>query len=79
MAMAGMLIFSASLPATRVAVAALDPWFVTAGRALIAGLLAVAALLILRAPLADAARLARSGLDRARRGGGLSAVLARWR
>ena len=39
--MAGMLIFSASLPATRVAVAALDPWFVTAGRALIAGLLAV--------------------------------------
>jgi hypothetical protein len=25
--MAGMLIFSGSLPATRVAVAALDPWF----------------------------------------------------
>ncbi|HET6160427.1 MAG TPA: DMT family transporter [Dongiaceae bacterium] len=49
--MAGMLIFSASLPATRVAVAALDPWFVTAGRALIAGLLASAALLMLRAPL----------------------------
>ncbi|MBA4096135.1 MAG: EamA family transporter [Rhodospirillum sp.] len=49
--MAGMLIFSGSLPATRMAVAALDPWFVTAGRALIAGLLAVAALLILRAPL----------------------------
>ena len=49
--MAGMLIFSASLPATRVAVAALDPWFVTAGRALIAGLLASGALLILRAPL----------------------------
>jgi drug/metabolite transporter (DMT)-like permease len=48
--MAGMLIFSASLPATRVAVEALDPWFVTAGRALIAGLLAVVALLILRAP-----------------------------
>jgi drug/metabolite transporter (DMT)-like permease len=49
--MAGMLIFSASLPATRVAVAALDPWFVTAGRALVAGLLAAGALLILRAPL----------------------------
>jgi drug/metabolite transporter (DMT)-like permease len=47
----GMLIFSASLPATRVAVAALDPWFLTAGRSLIAGLLAAAALLILRAPL----------------------------
>jgi drug/metabolite transporter (DMT)-like permease len=49
--MAGMLIFSASLPATRLAVEALDPWFVTAGRALIAGLLATAALLVLRAPL----------------------------
>jgi drug/metabolite transporter (DMT)-like permease len=49
--MAGMLIFSASLPATRMAVAALDPWFVTAGRALIAGLLASGALLMLRAPL----------------------------
>lgn len=49
--MAGMLIFSASLPATRVAVAALDPWFVTSGRALIAGLLAAGALLVLRARL----------------------------
>jgi drug/metabolite transporter (DMT)-like permease len=49
--MAGMLIFSASLPATRVAVEALDPWFVTAARALIAGLLAAGALLVLRAPL----------------------------
>lgn len=49
--MAGMLIFSGSLPATRVAVAALDPWFATAGRALVAGLLAAGALLILRAPL----------------------------
>jgi drug/metabolite transporter (DMT)-like permease len=49
--MAGMLIFSASLPATRVAVEALDPWFVTAGRALIGGLLASGALLVLRAPL----------------------------
>jgi drug/metabolite transporter (DMT)-like permease len=47
----GMLIFSASLPATRVAVEALDPWFVTAGRALAAGLLALGALAALRAPL----------------------------
>ena len=47
----GMLIFSASLPATRVAVEALDPWFVTAGRALAAGVLALGALLALRAPL----------------------------
>lgn len=49
--MAGMLIFSASLPATRLAVEAVDPWFVTAGRALVAGLLAAGALLVVRAPL----------------------------
>jgi drug/metabolite transporter (DMT)-like permease len=49
--MAGMLIFSASLPATRVAVEALDPWFVTSGRAVVAGVLAIAALAILRAPV----------------------------
>jgi drug/metabolite transporter (DMT)-like permease len=48
--MAGMLIFSASLPTTRLAVAGLDPWFVTSARALIAALLAIAALVILRAP-----------------------------
>ncbi|HWA50064.1 MAG TPA: DMT family transporter [Dongiaceae bacterium] len=47
---AGMLIFSASLPATRAAVAALDPWFVTAGRAALAGLLAAGLLVLTRAP-----------------------------
>ncbi len=47
---AGMLIFSASLPATRAAVAALDPWFVTAGRATFAGLLGAGLLLLTRAP-----------------------------
>lgn len=46
---AGMLIFSASLPATRAAVAALDPWFVTAGRAALAGLLAMGLLMLMRA------------------------------
>jgi len=46
----GMLIFSASLPATRAAVAALDPWFVTAGRAALAGLLAAGLLALTRAP-----------------------------
>jgi drug/metabolite transporter (DMT)-like permease len=45
-----MLIFSASLPATRAAVAALDPWFVTAGRAALAGLLAAGLLVLTRAP-----------------------------
>jgi drug/metabolite transporter (DMT)-like permease len=49
--MVGMLIFSGSLPATRLAVAAFDPWFVTSGRALVAGVLAIAALAILRAPV----------------------------
>ncbi|WP_028008548.1 DMT family transporter [Solimonas flava] len=46
----GVLIFSGSLPATRVAVAALDPWFVTWARAAIAGLLAGGLLLVLRQP-----------------------------
>ena len=46
----GMLIFSGSLPATRVAVADFDPVFLTAARATIAGLLAVLALVLLRVP-----------------------------
>ena len=37
---AGVVIFGATLPATRLAVADLDPWFVTFGRAAAAGLLA---------------------------------------
>lgn len=48
---AGMLIFSASLPATRLAVAGLDPTFITAGRALVAGLLGAALLLLTQAKL----------------------------
>ncbi|MDQ0471318.1 DMT family transporter [Labrys wisconsinensis] len=43
----GVLIFSGSLPATRVAVAQLDPLFLTAARAAIAGLLGGALLLVL--------------------------------
>ncbi|WP_431263515.1 DMT family transporter [Roseateles chitinivorans] len=46
----GMLIFSGSLPATRVAVADFDPVFLTAARATIAGALALLALRGLRAP-----------------------------
>ncbi|HTJ38037.1 MAG TPA: DMT family transporter [Dactylosporangium sp.] len=46
----GVLAFSMSLPATRVAVEHLDPWFVAFGRAVGAGLLAVAYLAIVRAP-----------------------------
>jgi drug/metabolite transporter (DMT)-like permease len=47
---AGMLIFSASIPATRAAVEALDPWFVTAGRAALAGLLSAGLLVLTKAP-----------------------------
>ncbi|MDH4441083.1 MAG: DMT family transporter [Rhizobium sp.] len=44
----GMLIFSASLPATRVAVQGFDPVFLTTARAAIAGLLALAVLMVLK-------------------------------
>ena len=46
----GVIIFSGSLPATRVAVAQFDPIFLTGARAAIAGLLAIGLLLVLRAP-----------------------------
>lgn len=48
--LAGVLIFSGSLPATRIAVADFDPVFLTAVRAAIAGLLGLALLLALRQP-----------------------------
>jgi len=44
----GMLIFSGSLPATRIAVADFDPLFLTVARAVIAGLLALGLLLVFR-------------------------------
>jgi drug/metabolite transporter (DMT)-like permease len=46
----GVLGFSFSLPATRLAVAGLDPWFVSLGRAVGAGLLAIGYLAVVRAP-----------------------------
>lgn len=46
----GMLIFSGTLPATRLAVADLDPVFLTAFRALVAGGLAFVLLTVLRQP-----------------------------
>jgi drug/metabolite transporter (DMT)-like permease len=54
----GMLIFSGSLPATRVAVADFDPVFLTAARATIAGALALLALWRLRAARPTRAQLA---------------------
>jgi drug/metabolite transporter (DMT)-like permease len=44
-------LFAASLPMTRLAVSSLDPWFVTAARAALAGLVAVSVLLVLRRPI----------------------------
>lgn len=44
----GVLIFSGSLPATRVAVAEFDPTFLTSARAAIAGLLGLAMLMLFR-------------------------------
>ncbi|MBI4936972.1 MAG: DMT family transporter [Nitrosomonadales bacterium] len=46
----GVLIFSGTLPATRVAVATFDPVFFTLARAAIAGVLAALTLLVLRQP-----------------------------
>ena len=46
----GVIIFGGTLPATRLAVQGLDPWFVTFGRAAAAGVLAVAVLAVLRRP-----------------------------
>ena len=47
---AGIIAFSFSLPATKLAVGDLDPWFVTFGRAAVAALLAASYLLAVRAP-----------------------------
>lgn len=48
---AGVLLFAGTLPATRLAVAALDPFFLTAARTTIAGTTGLAILLLLRRPL----------------------------
>jgi drug/metabolite transporter (DMT)-like permease len=54
----GVALFGGTLPATRVAVTALHPAFVTAGRAAVAGALAAAVLLTLRRPFPERDRLA---------------------
>lgn len=55
----GVAIFAGSLPATRLAVAALDPWFVTAARAGLAGLCALVLLIVMRRPFPPKDALAR--------------------
>ncbi len=59
-----VVLFGISTPATRVAVAYLDPWFVTFARAATGGLLAAAALLVARVPFprAHIGRLTASAL-----------------
>jgi drug/metabolite transporter (DMT)-like permease len=47
----GMLAFAGTLPATRLAVAVLDPWFLTAARGAIAGCFGLAVLLLTRCPV----------------------------
>jgi drug/metabolite transporter (DMT)-like permease len=47
----GMAIFGGTLPATRLAVAAIDPTALTALRTAIAGLCSLALLIVLRRPL----------------------------
>jgi drug/metabolite transporter (DMT)-like permease len=60
--LAGVVIFGATLPMTRLAVADLSPWFVTFGRAALAGIVAAGVLLVLRRPLPSPPDLARLGL-----------------
>jgi drug/metabolite transporter (DMT)-like permease len=50
LAAVGVALFSFSLPATRLAVEGLDPWFVSFGRAAVAAVLSVAVLRATRAP-----------------------------
>ena len=57
--LAGVVGFSFSLPATRLAVEDLDPWFVAFGRAVIAAALAVAYLAAVRAPFPTRAQWTR--------------------
>lgn len=51
--LAGVIIFGATLPMTRIAVVTFSPWFITFGRAAVAGVLAALLLAIVRRPLPD--------------------------
>jgi drug/metabolite transporter (DMT)-like permease len=55
----GVAVFSVTLPATRLAVLALDPWLVAFGRMLLAAIAGAVTLLLWRAPLPDRVTLAR--------------------
>ncbi|MFM8700105.1 MAG: DMT family transporter [Hyphomicrobiales bacterium] len=58
----GVIIFGVTLPMTRIAVVSLDPWFVTMGRAALAGLVALCVLVVLRRPVPTRSELMRLGV-----------------
>ena len=58
----GVTIFAATLPMTRLAVGELGPWFLTSGRAAVAGLIAVAVMVVLRRPWPGSEQLWRIAL-----------------
>ena len=53
----GVAVFGATLPVTRYAIASFDPWFITTGRATLAGLCALAMLALTRMPLPNRRQL----------------------
>jgi drug/metabolite transporter (DMT)-like permease len=58
----GVIIFGVTLPMTRIAVVSLDPWFVTMGRAALAGLVAVCVLVVLKRSVPTRSELMRLGV-----------------
>lgn len=59
----GVVMFGGTLPFTRLAVSELSPWFVTFGRASVAGVLALLILLVLRKKPIEKANFLRLGLS----------------
>ncbi len=58
----GVIIFGVTLPMTRIAVVSLDPWFVTMGRAALAGLVALCVLVVLKRSVPTRSELMRLGI-----------------
>lgn len=58
----GVIIFGVTLPMTRIAVVSLDPWFVTMGRAALAGLVALCVLVVLKRSVPTRPELMRLGV-----------------
>ena len=53
----GVVIFAATLPFSRLAVPDLGPWFITFGRAAVAGLIALVVLRLLKRPIPSRGQL----------------------